>query len=71
LLDSYGFFLSISKPTMAIAMIMAITPIPMYIVRSEAVAQFAAILHFLGAAVCGGLFFAFMRLKRAAKQIIA
>jgi uncharacterized integral membrane protein len=56
---------------MAIAMIMAITPIPMYIVRSEAVAQFAAILHFLGAAVCGGLFFAFMRLKRAAKQIIA
>jgi hypothetical protein len=40
LLAFYGLFLSSSKPTMAIAMIIAITPIAMYIARSVVVAMF-------------------------------
>ncbi len=38
----YGFFLSKSKPTIAIAMIIAITPAAMYVSRSVVVARFDA-----------------------------
>jgi len=36
----YGFFLSMSKPTMAIAMIMAITATAIPSIRSDVVAMF-------------------------------
>ena len=43
LLSVYGFFLSKSKPTMAIAIIIAITATAIPIVRSDAVARFDAV----------------------------
>jgi hypothetical protein len=39
-LVSYAFFLSSNRPTMAIAMIIAITPAAIYIIRSVVVAIF-------------------------------
>ena len=50
----YGLFLSSSKPTMAIAMIIAITPTAMYIIRSDVVAMFDIGVA-VGAAVGAGL----------------
>ena len=40
----YGCFLSSSKPTRAIAMIIAIVAPTMYIIRSEVVARFAGVV---------------------------
>lgn len=42
-LFSYGFFLSISSPTMAIAITTAITAPVIYIIRSDGVAKFSVI----------------------------
>jgi hypothetical protein len=49
----YGFFLSRIMPTMAIAMIMAITEATMYVMRSDAVAAFVTGVT-AGAGVAGG-----------------
>ncbi len=53
LLLFYGFFLSKSKPTMAIAMIIAITAAAIPIVRSDAVAR-PVTGAAVGAGVAGG-----------------
>jgi hypothetical protein len=53
LLVFYGLFLSSSMPTMAIAMIIAITETAMYVIRSVVVARFDTGVA-VGAAVGAG-----------------
>jgi len=51
----YGCFLSSIKPTMAIAMIIAIVAPTMYIIRSDVVAKFESALVAVGVAVAAAL----------------
>ena len=50
----YYFFLYSTRPTIAIAMIMAIMPTTMYVIRSDVVAKFEGALVTVGAGVVVG-----------------